>query len=55
MDDGLAVALGWLLSDRELSDGGGTPARRYAELPALSGSERDLARRISASWLGLHG
>lgn len=53
MDDDLSVALCWLLIDRELAQGGGTPARRYAELPELSRDERAMARRIAQSGLGL--
>ena len=54
MDDDLSVALCWLLIDRELSDGGGTPAQRYAELPELAQSERAVATRIAQAGLGLH-
>lgn len=54
MDDDLGVAVGWLLIDRELDGGGGTPARLYAELPGLDESERALAVRIRDSVLGLH-
>ena len=54
MDDDLSVALCWLLIDRPLADGGGPPALRYAELPAISKSERALARRIAESRLGVY-
>jgi hypothetical protein len=54
IDDDLSLALCWLLIDRELADEGGTPAQRYAELPSLAQSERDVAERIAASRLGLH-
>jgi hypothetical protein len=54
MDDDLSLALCWLLIDRELADGGGTLAQRYAELPELAQSERALATRIAQSGLGLH-
>lgn len=52
-DDDLSVALCWLLIDRELAEGGGTPAQRYAELPDITEAERELARRIAQSRLGL--
>jgi len=51
MDDDSSLALRWLLIDRDLADGGGTPAQRYAERPGLSESERAMARRIAVSWL----
>ena len=54
MDDDLSLALCWLLIDRELADGGGTPAQRYAKLPGLGQSERHVAKRIAESRLGLH-
>ena len=54
MDDDLSLALCWLLIDRELADGGGTPAQRYAELPELAESERAMATRIAQSGFGLH-
>jgi len=54
MDDDLSLALCWLLIDRELADGGGTPAQRYAKLPELAQSEREVAKRIAQSRLGLH-
>jgi hypothetical protein len=53
-DDDLSVALCWLLIDRELADGGGTPAQRYTELPDIAEAERALARRVTRSRLGLH-
>jgi SEC-C motif len=53
-DDDLSLALCWLLIDRELTVGGGTPAKRYAELPEIAQSERVLATRIAQSGLGLH-
>lgn len=53
-DDDLSLALCWLLIDRGLTDGGGVPAHRYAKLPHLSRSERDMAMRIAESRLGLH-
>jgi len=54
MDDDLSLTLCWLLIDRGLDDGGDPPAQRYAELPGLSGTERDVARCIARSRLGLH-
>lgn len=54
MDADLSVALCWLLIDRELAEGGGTPAQRYAQLPDLAQSERSVATRIAKSRLGLH-
>jgi hypothetical protein len=54
MDDDVSLALCWLLIDRELADGEGTPAQRYAKLPDLAQSERDIATRIAESRLGLH-
>lgn len=53
-DDDLSLSLCWLLIDRGLDDGRGTPAQRYADLPGLSGTERDVARCIARSRLGLH-
>jgi hypothetical protein len=53
-DDDLALAIGWLLIDRELDAGGGKPARLYAELPGLDESDRALARRIADCALGIH-
>ena len=48
----MAVALGWLLIDRGLVAGGGTPARRYGEQPGLSADGRGPAKRISEPALG---
>jgi len=47
------ILLHWLLLDRELR-GGGTPAQRYAALPELSASDRDIAARIADSRPGIH-
>jgi hypothetical protein len=42
----------WLLSDRELPDGG-TIAERYAGRADISGEERDIARRIAVARITL--
>lgn len=52
-DEDLSLALCWLLVDRELSEGG-TPARRYSELPELNAADRAIVDRIAASRLGLY-
>jgi hypothetical protein len=47
------ILLHWLLLDRELS-GGGTPAQRYAALPELSVSDREIAARVADARPGIH-
>ncbi len=47
------ILLHWLLLDRELS-GGGTPAQRYAALPNLTISDREIAARIADAQPGIH-
>jgi len=52
-DEDLSLALCWLLIDREVA-AGDTPARLYARLPEISAPEREMAKRIAASRLGLY-
>ena len=54
MDDDLSLALCWLLIDRELADGEGTPAQHYTKLPEITQDERVVATRIAESRLGLY-
>jgi SEC-C motif len=52
-DEDLSLALCWLLIDREVA-AGDTPARLYSGLPEISAPEREMAKRIEASRLGLY-
>lgn len=52
-DEDLSLALCWLLIDRQVA-AGDTPARLYSRLPEISAAEREMAKRIAASQLGLY-
>jgi SEC-C motif len=51
-DIDLQLIASWMLNDCQLPDGG-TAAERYGQRDDLAVSERDVARRIAAAWLGL--
>lgn len=54
LDGDLSVALGWLMIDRELDDGGATVAQRFAARSELREREQSIAYRIAESRLGLY-